>query len=276
MSSPIRVRVKGLPTWVDPNRLLADVVWERDQNAVTAHVSREIAADISARTRGVGINGQLLQVVVRPSLKRSDVRAGRLRDARARRDTTPGFRRKGTRCDDEGRWSLTPEDLALTMAKPWAGARVVDLTCGAGGNAIGFARAGCHVTAIERDARRLSDARHNAQRYAVGDTITFVQGDALALAPTLEADLFFVDPPWGVEWNRERTTAQDLPLLEALLANKRPGVAFLAKVPPSFDATTMPAAKPRAWFGCAQGDHHRIKFVTLRWGSVLSPSATAS
>ena len=276
MPSTVQVRVEGLPLWVDPKQALAAVAWERVSDAVIGHADRATAADIAARTRGVSIDGRPLTVHIRPSLKRGDIRAGRLRDARARRDTSPGFRVKGTRCDEEGRWSLTPEDLALAMAKPWAGARIVDLTCGAGGNTIGFARAGCSVTAIERDPMRLADARHNARRYGVADSVTFVHGDALALVETIDADLFFVDPPWGTEWNRHSTTMHDLPLLAQLIQQYDGAASLLAKVPPSFNTKTTPGALPKAWFGSAAGDRYRLKFVTLQWDETVSPSARAS
>ena len=273
MPSDVQVRVHPIPAWVDPQQFLADVRWERHEGEVCAVVPREQAADIAARIRGVGLNGSALQIQTRPSLKRADVRAGRLRDARARRDTSPGFRRKGTRCDQEGRWSLTPEDLALEIGRPWAGAHVIDLTCGAGGNAIGFARAGCRVTAIDRNASRLSDARHNARQYGVEDRISFVHGDALNIGPTLTGDLFFVDPPWGTDWNRTRTTLHDMPLLDEFLKAPPDASTWMAKVPPSFDVADTPHAAAKAWYGIAPGDRHRIKFVTLQWDRV-NPSAT--
>ena len=46
---------------------------------------------------------------------------------------------------------------------------MIDAGCGAGGNAIGFARGGARVTAIEQDVQRLAMARHNAEVYGVAD-----------------------------------------------------------------------------------------------------------
>lgn len=40
-------------------------------------------------------------------------------------------------------------------------------------------------------------AKQNARVYGVEDRIEFVQGDFLALAPTLTADIVYLSPPWG-------------------------------------------------------------------------------
>jgi predicted RNA methylase len=251
-------------------RLLGPGEWEVGpvQGGLRAFgtLETEAAADLAARLRGVGLGGRPLQVEVVPRLKRPAVRAARTRDARRRRDTTPGFTRRGARTDPEGKVSLTPEALALEIGQRWRGKRVVDAGCGVGGNAIGFARAGCAVTAIERDPHRLSLARHNAHLYDVEEQIRFVEGDARPLIPTLEADMLFVDPPWGVEWDRARTTVADLPLFGDILDLFHCTGRFeylVAKVPPSFDPAIVAGVNARAVFGEAEGDYRRVKFVLL-------------
>src|SRR5690606_10608290 len=97
----------------------------------------------------------------------------------------------------------------------YAGRDVIDATCGAGGNAIGFARAGCAVVAVDADAGRLAQARHNAAVYGVADRIRFVHGRAQDVVTT--GDVLFLDPPWGADWDRARTTVGDLPPLAELL-----------------------------------------------------------
>lgn len=267
MAPSREVRVDGVPTWVDAARLLGAGPWQADGAAWVAALPTEAAADVDARLRGLSLAGRPVLVSVRPPLRRDDVRAARTRDARARRDTSPGFSRPGARLDPEGRWSLTPEALALWLGRRARGRDVVDLGCGAGGNAIGFARAGCRVLAIERDAARLELARHNARVYGVADAIRFRQADADALWDELSGDLLWVDPPWGVDWDRERVTA--LPLLApAADAVARGRFSTLwAKVPPSFDPAALPRAAARAVFGHAPGDRHRIKFVWLSLGA---------
>lgn len=44
---------------------------------------------------------------------------------------------------------------------------------------------------------KLECAKHNAEIYGVADRIEFIQGDYLALAPSLKADVVFLSPPWG-------------------------------------------------------------------------------
>lgn len=262
-----RVRVGPLPPWMPIPALLGAGHWrvEPAEGGViaTAELDRETTADVAARLRGLAFGGLPLEVVVVPPLKRSHVRAGRTRDARARRVTTPGFTRPGVRLDDdEGRRSLTPEALALALGERAGGRTVLDLTCGAGGNAIGFARAGCSVVAVERDRARLDLARHNARVYAVSDRITFVHADALDAVRAHHAELTFVDPPWS-GWDKRRTTVADLPLLGALLPHLARVPEWWAKVPPSFDSQDLPVTVA-PWFGVATGDRHRVKFLLLR------------
>ncbi|MFN7145817.1 MAG: methyltransferase domain-containing protein [Myxococcota bacterium] len=262
----VKVRVSPLPDWVPVGRFLGPR-FTRDGAVATADLTVSEAADVAARLRGVGLGGRLLDVGFDPPLPRAAVRAARTEDARRRRDTTPGFTRPGVRLDEEGRFSLTPEALARALAKPLAGRAVVDATCGAGGNTIGFARAGARVTAIERDARRLADARANAAVYGVADRVRFLHGDARVLVPTLSADLLFVDPPWGVDWSRDRVGLADVPLLAELLPLARGRYpAVWAKVPPAFDPADWPEASVEAVFGAAAGDTARVKFLVLREG----------
>src|SRR6185503_9655671 len=171
------------------------------------------AADLAAALRGVGLGGRALEVAVEPALPRAAVRAGRTREARRHRAGSVGFARAGARSDAEGRRSLTPEAIALALGERARGLRVIDACAGAGGNAIGFARAGCAVTAIELDAERLALARHNARVYGVHERIRFVHGDARELLAAQRADLLFVDPPWGARYDKTRAVAEDLPLL---------------------------------------------------------------
>ena len=247
----MRLTVHGVPPWVDAARLLGPQFTPGD--GWTAELSVPAAAAVAARLRGVGLDGRKLDV--QGELPRAAVRAARTDDARRRRQATAGFERAGAELDAEGRVSLTPERLAMAIAHD-PPASVVDAGCGCGGNAIAFARRGAQVIAVERDERRLRLARHNAQIYGVAGRIRFIHGDA---ADYLDAaEVCFVDPPWGTEWNRERTALDDFPLLAAVR-----GRPYIAKVPPSFDTRTTPEATPKAWFGLADGDFHRVKFVTL-------------
>jgi SAM-dependent methyltransferase len=229
-----------------------------------AELATTAAADLMARLRGLGLDGSSLEVVVTPRVPRRATRNARTIDARRRRETTPGFDRPGTRLDEVGRMSLTPAALALALGERISG-RVVDATCGAGGNAIGFARAGCEVTAIDIDAARLRLARHNAAVYGVAHKIRFIHGDARQL--DLEGDLLFFDPPWGADWNRTATDPDSIPLLNDLRGRL---ARTCAKVPPSTDTREL-GAEVEPWFGLEEGDYRRIKFLTLTWSA---PTAT--
>ena len=215
------VRVRPLPRWLDWQRLLGPGQWNASELTgehleAQAALGREAAADLAARLRGVGIGGSLLTVDISPPLQRKELREAFADEARRYRKGSPGFTRASTRLDDEGRMSLTPEALAHAMGERARGLRVIDACAGAGGNAIGFARAGCSVTAIEIDRDRLAMAMHNAKIYGVAGQIEFLCGDARAMVPDLHADLLFIDPPWGGSYNKERVALQDLPPCEHL------------------------------------------------------------
>jgi SAM-dependent methyltransferase len=189
-----------------------------------------------------------------------------LLEAKRQRDRTPTFTRKGVRLDADARVGLTPESLALALGKQARAAHVVDACCGAGGNAIGFARAGARVTAIELDPVRLAMAQHNARVYGVHDRVAFVLGDAREHLPRLPADLWFVDVPWGERTASGIVTLALLPLLGEILALRPPTQRAWLKVPAGFDVadlTEMNAA-PAAWFGEAPGDERRVKFLLLQ------------
>lgn len=269
------VRVAPIPAWVDHLRLLGPTdtgqPWHTvtlDDGAIEARgrLSSEATADLGARLRGIGLAGHALMCSIDPPLRRPLVRRARTEDARRRRATTPGFERSGVRFDEEGRWSLTPERLALRLARTAAHAAIVDAGCGLGGNAIAFARAGSRVVAIEADPARLALARHNAKIYQVDDRIEFIHGDAVALARehAERSAILFVDPPWGRDWDRERCGLAQMPLLHALLPIADQYAALWAKLPPSFAVAELPDAKPEAWFGEGEGDRRRVKFVLLR------------
>jgi predicted RNA methylase len=268
MSSTHAVRVWPLPSWLDQRKLLGPGAFRFGDAGdrrlwAQADLDRKDAADLQARLRGVGLGGSRLSIEISPPLPRAAIRAAAVIEARRHRMGSPGFSRKGARLDAEGRRSLTPEALALALGRRARRVRVVDACCGAGGNAIGFARAGCAVTAVERDEARLAMARHNAHLYGVASQIRFVVGDAREAIATLDADLLFVDPPWGGRYDKARVTLADLPLLESLLALRARFLRLWAKVPPSFDERSVPDARPRAVFGVGEGDAQRVKFVLL-------------
>ena len=268
MSRLFHVQVRPLPLWLDWQRLLGPGPWTASDLSgchlmAEANLERAAAADLSARLRGVGIGGSLLSVEIQPPLHRKDLRHASTEEAKRYREGSPGFSRKSVRLDTEGRFSLTPEALACELGERARGLRIIDACAGAGGNAIGFARAGCPVVAIEIDPSRLAMARHNAQIYGVADRIEFVCGDAREIVPKRKADLLFIDPPWGERYNKERVTLDDLPPCRQIMKLAPHIPKIWLKVPPSFDPSTVDGCQAEAFFGVARGDERRVKFLLL-------------
>ncbi|KAH7298090.1 hypothetical protein KP509_25G026400 [Ceratopteris richardii] len=105
---------------------------------------------------------------------------------------------EGIKIDEEGLFSVTPEEIAKHQAAHCHGAcTVIDAFTGVGGNAIQFACMNLHVIAIDIDPKKIEYARHNAEVYGVADRIDFIVGDFFQLAPTLKGDVVFLSPPWG-------------------------------------------------------------------------------
>ena len=75
---------------------------------------------------------------------------------------------EGIRLDYESWYSATPEKIATEIARRCEGAAlVVDGFCGAGSNAIHFARHCGRVVAMDVDHKKLALARNNARVYEV-------------------------------------------------------------------------------------------------------------
>ncbi len=173
-------------------------------------------------------------------------------------------------------FSLTPEALALELGERARGLRVIDACAGAGGNAIGFARAGCEVLAIELDRQRLAMAEHNARLYGVADRIEFVCGDACAIVPQRQADLLFIDPPWGERYDKARVTLDQLPPAAALIESSPHIPKKWLNGPASFDPATLPGCRAEAVFGAARGDERRVKFLLIELDDSPAVEAEAS
>ncbi|TPX55736.1 hypothetical protein PhCBS80983_g05066 [Powellomyces hirtus] len=104
---------------------------------------------------------------------------------------------EGVMLDEESWFSVTPERMAEHHAARMACDTIIDGFCGAGGNAIQFAKTCKKVIAIDIDPVKLRCARHNARLYGVEDKIEFILGDVIQVAPQYKADAIFLSPPWG-------------------------------------------------------------------------------
>ncbi len=82
------------------------------------------------------------------------------------------------------------EHIAARFKADW---KVVDLTCGLGGNLIPLARRCREAVAVDKLDLNIICAQENARAYGVADKIEFVTGDAYDNLKT-DADAFFLDP----------------------------------------------------------------------------------
>jgi trimethylguanosine synthase len=80
---------------------------------------------------------------------------------------------------------------------------IIDAFAGVGGNAIAFARTGRwdQVFAIEKDAKTMKCAKHNAKIYGVNKKIVFTTGDCFDIIKRRfnnnDKVVIFGSPPWG-------------------------------------------------------------------------------
>ncbi len=104
---------------------------------------------------------------------------------------------EGIQLDEVSLYQTTPEEIALHQAKKMNCKTIVDAFCGAGGNAIAFAKVCDKVIAIELNPERLEMAKNNAKIYGVYDKIEFILGDFFQEAPKYKTEGVFLDPLWG-------------------------------------------------------------------------------
>ncbi|MEK7648374.1 MAG: RsmD family RNA methyltransferase [Patescibacteria group bacterium] len=104
---------------------------------------------------------------------------------------------EGIQVDEQALFSITPEQHAIDHAKRLKGKIVLDALGCVGGNAIAFAQYCKKVYMIELDENRIKMAENNARVYGVSNKIEFIHGDYFDEAPKIEADVVYLDPPWG-------------------------------------------------------------------------------
>ncbi len=71
------------------------------------------------------------------------------------------------------------EAAATWRAARFAGMRVLDLCCGAGGDTVALSRVATSIVAVDRDADRLEWARLNVSRYGNPERVMFLQADCI-------------------------------------------------------------------------------------------------
>jgi 16S rRNA (guanine966-N2)-methyltransferase len=93
---------------------------------------------------------------------------------------------------------------ALASLDVVVGALVVDLYAGSGALGIeALSRGAEHCTFVERDRVAVRAIDENVATLGLRSRARVVVGDAIAAAPSVDADLAFADPPYGfADWPR--------------------------------------------------------------------------
>ena len=104
--------------------------------------------------------------------------------------------------DNEGLWSLTTYNLAdlisetiLEIVKD-PDKKIIDTSCGCGGNLISFSKYFNNITAIELNFNRFTFVKNNLSLYS-NKKIEIINGDCLNYIYKYDYDIYFFDPPWG-------------------------------------------------------------------------------
>lgn len=94
------------------------------------------------------------------------------------------------------RYFVEPHIAGFAQFERWAGKRVLEIGCGIGTDAVNFARAGAHYTAVDLSANSLAIAR---QRFAVyGLEGRFINGNAECVGDMLAGESFDLIYSFGV------------------------------------------------------------------------------
>uniref|UniRef100_A0A1J3IBV8 Trimethylguanosine synthase n=1 Tax=Noccaea caerulescens TaxID=107243 RepID=A0A1J3IBV8_NOCCA len=118
---------------------------------------------------------------------------------------------QGIEMDEQGWYSVTPEEIAIKQAARCRGKVVIDCFSGVGGNTIQFAKVCSSVIAIDIDPNKVKLAINNAKVYGVANNVDYVVGDFIKLAPSLKGDVVFLSPPWGGPmYNRVESYKMDM------------------------------------------------------------------
>lgn len=118
-------------------------------------------------------------------------------------------------------------------------ARVADLCCGIGGDALALAEAGATVDAVDTDELRLAMCESNAAAVGLTARVKCVRGDALAV-PLPDARAAFADPNRRAAGRRFLNPEDYAPSLSALRARFAPAFPLAVKVAPGIAHADIP------------------------------------
>lgn len=164
----------------------------------------------------------------------------------------------------------TSEPVAEYRATRFVGfARVADLGCGIGGDAIALAAAGHDVVAVERDPLLARMAEANLAVH--GHSANVVCGDALAVP--LDVDAAFADPGRRPGGRRTLDPEAYEPPVSALVARFPRGFPLAIKVAPGIDRDSLTAFDADAEFVSRDGE---LKECMLAFGPLRTSTPRAT
>ena len=133
---------------------------------------------------------------------------------------------------------------ALQIAKKIKALSILDIGCGVGGSAIGFARTGKRVIAVDSDKNRLEMAKFNAEIFDVRAQIEFHHADFRDVLLRARFESIHLDLDWGGASYRahERFGLSDFvpdaaDALQRIIKRTR---SVIFKVPKNFEFDTLP------------------------------------
>nr|QFG73981.1 MAG: RNA cap guanine-N2 methyltransferase [Megaviridae environmental sample] len=123
---------------------------------------------------------------------------------------------------------------------------IIDATAGVGGNIISFAKHFEWVYGIEWDDRRFVYLKNNIEVFNL-QNVTLFHGDCLDIIPTVNANILFIDPPWGGRSYKYRTnitlqlgaTSLERVCMDAINSNAFKGICL--KLPFNYDINYLNA-----------------------------------
>lgn len=178
-----------------------------------------------------------------------DLVAAALTQSRLRADAAAKFGdfASGMLFTQDGLEQATRLQVAAEHARRFRDAgvrRVHDLTAGIGADAMALAAMGLEVTAFEIDEATALIADHNLRHW---DRARVVLGDAMTLAPQIEADGVFADPARRTARGRRHDPRDYAPPLDDVLALRERFPALGVKVGPAIDHSHVPTGVEAQW-----------------------------